>query len=99
MDPKYIQPLIMVAMFAVMYLFFIRPQSQKAKKEKAFVDSLEKGAKVVTTNGIHGTIDKVEETSLLIEVDRNVKVRIEKSGISTELTQAIYGKAAESEKK
>ena len=98
MDPK-ITLLIYGAMFAVIYFFFIRPQSQKVKKEKAFVDGLEKGDKVVTTNGIHGTIDKVEETSLLLEVDRNVKIRIEKSGISAELTQSIYGKTAEAEKK
>jgi preprotein translocase subunit YajC len=82
-------------MLAVMYFFFIRPQSQKAKKEKSFVDGLQKGDKVITINGIHGVIDKIDETSLLLEVDRNVKIRIEKSGISTELTQAINGKAEE----
>ncbi|MCW3124614.1 MAG: preprotein translocase, YajC subunit [Bacteroidetes bacterium] len=97
MDPKLIQPLMIVAMFAVMYFFFIRPQSQKAKKEKAFVEGLEKGAKVVTTNGIHGTIDKVEDTTLLVEIDRNVKIRIEKSGISTDLTLAL-NKTAEEKK-
>lgn len=78
------------AIFAVIYFFFIRPQSQKAKKEKEFVDSIEKGSKVVTTQGIHGIIEKIEDTSFLLEIDRNVKIRIEKSGISTELTKAIY---------
>jgi preprotein translocase subunit YajC len=97
MDPK-MMLLLYGAMFAVIYFFFIRPQSQKVKKEKAFVEGLQKGDKVVTTNGIHGTIDKVEETSLLLEVDRNVKIRIEKSGISAELTQAVNGKPAEEKK-
>lgn len=77
------------AMFVVIYFFFIRPQSQKVKKEKAFVDGLAKGDKVITTQGIHGIIDKVEETSFLLEIDRNVKIRIEKSGISADLTAAL----------
>jgi preprotein translocase subunit YajC len=57
MDPK-MMLLLYGAMFAVIYFFFIRPQSQKVKKEKAFVEGLQKGDQVVTTNGIHGTIDK-----------------------------------------
>ena len=81
------------AMFAVMYFFFIRPQSQKVKKEKLFVDELQKGDKVVTTNGMHGVIDRVEETSFMLEIDKNVKIRVEKSGVSTDLTKAIYPKA------
>jgi preprotein translocase subunit YajC len=82
--------LIWAAMFAVMYFFFIRPQTQKAKKEKLFVDELQKGDKVVTTGGIHGIIDRIEETSMLLELDKGVKIRIEKSGISTDLTKSVY---------
>jgi preprotein translocase subunit YajC len=93
MDPKFL--LIYAAMFAVIYFFFMRPQSQKIKKEKLFVEGLQKGDKVITTNGMHGTIDRVEDTSLLLEIDRNVKIRIEKSGISAELTQAINKPAEE----
>ncbi len=90
MDNKSIILLLYVGIFAVVYFFFIRPQSQKAKKAKDFVDTLEKGAKVVLTSGIHGVIDKVEETTFLIEVDK-MKIRVEKSGVSGELTEAIYG--------
>ncbi len=93
MDQKVII-LMYGAIFAVIYFFFIRPQSQKVKKEKLFVDELEKGDKVVTTQGVHGIIDKVEETSFMLEIDKNVKIRIEKSGISAELTKSIYAKDA-----
>jgi preprotein translocase subunit YajC len=92
MDQKIIFPLFYLAIFAVFYFFFIRPQSQKAKKEKLFVEELGKGDKVVTTGGIHGIIDRMEETSLMLEIDKNVKIRIEKSGISADLTRALYGK-------
>ena len=92
MDQTIIFPLFYAAIFAVFYFFFIRPQSQKAKKEKLFVEELTKGDKVVTTGGIHGIIDRLEETSLMLEIDKNVKIRIEKSGVSAELTKALYGK-------
>ena len=75
--------------FAVVYFFFIRPQSQKVKKEKLFVDGLSKGDKVITTQGIHGIIDKVEDNALMLEIDKNVKIRIEKSGISADLTASL----------
>jgi preprotein translocase subunit YajC len=94
MDPK-IMLLFYGAIFIVIYFFFIRPQSQKVKKEKLFIDELQKGDKVITTNGIHGTIDRVEDSSFMIEIDKNVKIRIEKSGISSELTQALRGKDTE----
>jgi preprotein translocase subunit YajC len=84
-----------VAIFAVIYFFFIRPQSQKVKKEKLFVDELQKGDKVVTSQGIHGIIDRIEDTSFMLEIDKNVKIRIEKSGISTDMTKAIYAKDAD----
>ena len=77
-------------MFVVIYFFFIRPQQQKAKKEKAFVDEIEKGDKVVTTHGVHGVIDRVEDNAFMLEIDKNVKIRIEKSSVSADLTKAIY---------
>jgi len=93
MDQKIIFPLFYLAIFAVFYFFFIRPQSQKAKKEKLFVEELQKGDKVVTTGGIHGIIDRLEDTAIMLEIDKNVKIRIEKSSVSAELTKAIYKKA------
>ena len=83
--------LIMGGMFLVVWLFFIRPQTKQAKLAKEFQAGLEKGARVVTTGGIHGKIIKAEETSVLLEIDNNVKMRIEKSGISMEMSNAAYG--------
>ncbi|MFN8298897.1 MAG: preprotein translocase subunit YajC [Chitinophagales bacterium] len=78
-------------MLLVMWLFFIRPQANAAKKAAEFQKNIDKGARVVTTGGIHGRIVKAEEgTSVLLEIDNNVKVRIERSAISQELTAAAY---------
>lgn len=89
MDPIII--VIYGALLVVIWFFFIRPQSKKAKEQATFAVGLEKGDKVVTSGGIHGRIVKVEENgSVLLEVDTNVKIRIEKTGISMELTKAAY---------
>ncbi len=83
--------LLIGAMIVVFYFLILRPQTQQAKKTKDFQEGLEKGARVVTGGGIHGKIIKVDDTTVLLEVDNNVKMRVEKSGISAELTEAAYG--------
>lgn len=83
------------AIFAVVYFFFLRPQSQKVKEAKRFLDEVKKGDKVVTVNGIHGTIDEIQDTTYMLRIDSHVRVKIEKSGISAELSKA----AASSETK
>lgn len=84
--------LMMGALLLVMYFFMIRPQSKKAKEQKNFIDELKKGDKVVTIGGIHGKILKVDEGSFLVEVDTNTKLRLEKSSVSVESTQAAAKK-------
>lgn len=88
--------IFMGAMFFVMWLFFIRPQAKQAKLAKEFQLGIEKGAKVVTSGGIHGKVIKTDETTVQLEIDNNVRMKIEKTGISMELTKAAYG---ESDKK
>lgn len=88
--------LFMGGMLLVMWLFFIRPQAKQARLAKEFQTSIEKGARVVTTGGIHGKIIKTDEGTILLEIDNNVKIRIERSAISMELTKAAY---TETEKK
>jgi preprotein translocase subunit YajC len=65
----------------------IRPQMRKQKAEQSFRTTLEKGAKVVTIGGIHGRIVEVSDKTFLVEVDNNVRMRIEKSAISAEATK------------
>ena len=80
--------LIYGAIFAVMYFFFIRPQTQKVKEAKKFIDEVQKGDKVVTTGGIHGTVAEIHDTTILLRIDSHVRVTIDKSAVSAELTQA-----------
>ncbi len=84
----YGQILFLVLIIVVFYFFMIRPQTKKAKLEREFRESLQKGAKVVTIGGIHGRILEVNDTTFMIEIDSNVKVRIEKTAVAAEATKA-----------
>ncbi len=81
--------IMMALVIVVFYFFMIRPQTKKAKQEREFRDSLQKGGKVVTIGGIHGRILEVNDKTFMIEIDSNVKVRVEKSAIAAEATKAL----------
>ena len=82
--------LFIVAIFGVMYFFMIRPQAKKAKDQKSFIESLQKGDKIVTVAGMHGRISRINENGTVeVEIDTNTKVVMERSGISMEYTKAI----------
>ena len=74
--------LMIVALFAVFYFFMIRPQQKQQKKLKAMRDALKKGDKVVTNGGIFGTIREVRDDSVMVEIDRDVQVRVAKSYVT-----------------
>lgn len=73
--------LMMGAIFVVMYFFMIRPQQKRQKELRAFQNALQKGNKVVISGGIYGTVAEIKETSVLVEVDNNVKLRVDKGSI------------------
>ena len=74
--------LIVIALiFVVFWLFFIRPQNKKQKEEQKFREALQKGDDVVTIGGIHGKVMEVKETTVLVSIDSNVKIEVEKSAI------------------
>jgi preprotein translocase subunit YajC len=66
----------------VFYFFMIRPQMKKQKEGKKFVDSLEKGQRIVTIGGVHGKIEEVRETTVIIGVEGGGKLKVEKRAIS-----------------
>lgn len=81
--------IMIVLMIAVFYLFFIRPQSKKAKEQRKFRESLQKGQKVITIGGIHGRIVEIQDTTVTIEVEGQVRLRLEKSAIAMGNSQTI----------
>lgn len=72
---------MMVLIFGVMYFLMIRPQQKRQKELNKFRNELQKGSKIITAGGIYATVKQVEETTILVEVDSNVTLRIDKSMI------------------
>lgn len=76
-------------MLIVFYFFMIRPQQKKAKEQNNFLGNLKKGDKIVTIGGIHGTITQMDDNNtMLVQIDQNTKIRIDKSAVSLDFTKA-----------
>lgn len=73
--------IMIVAMILVMWLFIWRPESKRRKEMAKFRDSMTKGTKVITAGGIHGKVREVKESYVVLEVDDNVTLRVDKSMI------------------
>lgn len=83
-------PLMMVGMIVVMYFFMIRPQQKRAKEQKKFAENTGTGDRVVTTSGIHGRIIRTnDDGTIVLEIDRNTNVTVERQAISMEMTAAF----------
>ena len=78
---KYSSILFILLLVVVFWLFFIRPQSKKAKEEQKFRDSLQKGDKVVTIGGFHGRVVEVKDTTVVISLAPNMEVEVEKTAL------------------
>jgi preprotein translocase subunit YajC len=75
------------AIFLIFYFMIIRPQQKRAKERDKMLSNLEKGDKVVTSGGIHGIIAGLEEKTALLQVSDNVKLKVERSAITTVLAK------------
>ena len=81
---------MMGGMILVFYFFMIRPQAKKAKTQKAFINNMQKGDKIVTIAGIHGKINKLNDDGTIeLETSPGSYMKIERSAISMEWTTNI----------
>lgn len=69
------------AIILIFYFFMIRPQMKKQKEMKNYREALKKGDKVVTAGGIYGRIAEVGDRTVMLEIDQNVKVKVDKGSI------------------
>ena len=70
------------AIIAIFYFLIIRPQNKKRKETEQMLSALKKGDKIITIGGIHGTVQSVKETTVIIKVDENVKLEFLRSAVS-----------------
>lgn len=72
---------MIAAIILIMWFFMWRPEAKRRKEMQNFIKNLKKGDKIITAGGIYGTVKELKEgeTTILIEVDSNVTLRIEKN--------------------
>jgi preprotein translocase subunit YajC len=93
---SFITTLIPFALIIVIFYFLIiRPQNKKQKDTQRMLGALKKGDKVVTAGGLHGVIQSVKESTVILRVDDNTKLEFSRSSISNVVSEA---KAEKSEK-
>lgn len=73
--------IMIVLLFVVFYFFMIRPQSKRQKEIKNFRSAMKVGDKVVTSGGIYGRIKEINDDTILLEVDENVRIRVDKNSV------------------
>lgn len=77
------------AIFLIFYFMIIRPQQKRAKEREKLLSNLQKGDKVVTSAGLHGTIVFIDEKTVLLQVSDNVKLKYERSAIATIIPSGV----------
>jgi preprotein translocase subunit YajC len=83
-DSSPIPSFVMMGAVAFIFYFLIyRPQKKRQKAREELVKAVEKGDKVITSHGIHGTVAQVEDSTVLLQVSDNTKIRIEKHALGT----------------
>ena len=70
----------------VFYFLILRPQQKKQKERQKLLEAVKKGDRVITTGGIHGTIEGIDGNDLLVKIADNVKVKMDRSAIGTVLS-------------
>ncbi len=73
--------LFFVLMFAAMYFFTIRPQRRRQKEQEELLLSLKKGARVVTSGGIYGSVDVIDDISIVLKTESGALIRVAKMSV------------------
>ena len=81
--------IMMLLMIVVMYFFMWRPESKRRKEMAKFRENLKKGDKIITAGGIYGVVKEVKDgdATILIEVDGNITLRVDKNMVVADNTQ------------
>ncbi len=76
--------ILMGGMLVVFYFFIFRPQQKKQKNQKRFIEEVKRGDRVVTIGGIHGRVFEISDDTIILEVEKGGKLKVDKTAISFE---------------
>lgn len=77
--------IFIIAMFGILYLLILRPQFKRQKAQKELMSSLNKGDEIVTIGGMIGTLTKVDDDFIKIQLANNVEIRMQKNAVQATL--------------
>lgn len=83
-----------VGFIAIFYFLAVRPQQKQRKSHEQLINSVKRGDRVVTIGGIFGTVKRVEEAVIVVEIDKGVSVRVARRAIAEIATAEQKGKAS-----
>lgn len=78
---------MLILIFVVMWFFMIRPQRKQQKELEKFRNGLKKGDKIVTIGGIYGMVEEIKDKTVLIKVDENTKLKVDKNSLVRDFTE------------
>jgi len=67
----------------IFYFLILRPQQKRQKERTKLLESIKRGDKIITAGGVYGTIEAIEDKTILVKISENVKVKMERSAITT----------------
>ena len=82
--------IMMVAIFAIMWFFMIKPQQKKQKEIQKFQNELTEGTEVITGGGIHGVVKSIDlaRNTVDVKIARDVVVTVEKTSVFKDMSSA-----------
>ena len=76
-----------IILFAIFYFLLIRPQQKKAKEHREMIANLQKGARILTSGGIYGTIQSLDEATIGLEIAEKVKIKISRASVAAVVSE------------
>ncbi|MDR2906829.1 MAG: preprotein translocase subunit YajC [Bacteroidales bacterium] len=83
------QIVMLIGIVVIFYFFMIRPQQKRSKEQAKFRNELQKGQKVITIGGLHGKIVEVQDKTVTIEVENQIRLKFEKSAVAMDNSAQI----------
>ena len=78
----------LIAIFVIFYFLLIRPQHKKQKEQQAMLGALKEGDAIITSGGIHGSIVKIKDNVLTVQIAENVKIKIDRNYVASLKSQS-----------
>ena len=87
-----------IILFAIFYFLLIRPQQKKAKEHREMIANLKKGNRIVTSGGIYGTIQSLDDTTISLEIAEKVKIKVSRGNVAGVITEGQAAKKDDQKK-